>query len=68
MPVHAERLREMGKWLAVHGDSVYGTQAGIIPPAPDGSPVKLTATEENFVLTIPPPQRDMMDTVIQLER
>jgi alpha-L-fucosidase len=109
LPVHAERLQAIGKWLGVHGDSVYGTQAGIIPPAPDGStisthraethyihaleyisdcvtlrgvlpevmqatllkdgsPVKLTTRGENAVLTIPPDQREMIDTVIRLER
>ena len=109
LPVHAERLRAMGQWLAVHGESVYGTQAGIIPPTGegstvstyrdgkhyvhalqyisdcvmlrdmpvdvtratmlrDGSPGKLTTKGENIVLTIPPHQRDTMDTVICLER
>lgn len=109
LPVHAERLRAMGKWLAIHGYSVYGTQAGIVPPAADGStvsthragkhyvhalhyisdcvmlcdvpvdvtratllrdgsPVKLTTKGENIVLTIPPHQRDVTDTVICLER
>ncbi|MBN2048156.1 MAG: alpha-L-fucosidase [Anaerolineaceae bacterium] len=29
--VHANRLREMGSWLNVYGDSVYGTRAGVIP-------------------------------------
>jgi alpha-L-fucosidase len=109
LPVHAERLREVGKWLDVYGESVYGTRAGILPSAPDGSvvstlkgethdlhvldyisdcitlhgvpadlakatllkdgsPVKWTTRGENVVLTIPPHQRDLADTVIQLER
>ena len=109
LPVYAERLRAMGQWLALHGDSIYGTQAGIIPPTGDGStvstnqdakhyvhalqyisdcvmlrevpidvtratllrdgsPLKLTIKGENIVLTIPPHQRDTMDTVIRLER
>jgi alpha-L-fucosidase len=108
LPVHAERLRAMGNWLSVHGDSIYGTSAGVIPPTTDGrtvstcsggthyvhvldyvsdrivlrgvppgmmkatllkdnSPVKLTAHGENIALTIPPHQRDLSDTVIQLE-
>jgi alpha-L-fucosidase len=107
LPVHAERLRSIGKWLAVHGESVYGTQAGLMPPAPDGStvntrkggthyihalqyisdcvtlrgmpgevntatllrdgsPIKLTTKGENTILTIPPHERDNIDTVIQL--
>jgi alpha-L-fucosidase len=27
-PVHAQRLREVGAWLRVNGDAVYGTRAG----------------------------------------
>ena len=30
LPIHAERLRAVGKWLSIHGDSVYGTRAGAI--------------------------------------
>jgi alpha-L-fucosidase len=109
LPVHAERLRAVGQWLSVHGDSVYGTRAGIIPSdiqktsvttrngethyvhvldyssdcvtlrdvptdvrkatlLKDGSPLKLTRRGENVVITIPPDQRDAMDTVIKLEQ
>ncbi|HYX81859.1 MAG TPA: hypothetical protein VE714_05655, partial [Gemmatimonadales bacterium] len=33
IPPEAEsRLREIGKWLAVYGASVYGTRPGPIPP------------------------------------
>jgi alpha-L-fucosidase len=108
LPVHAERLRAMGNWLSVHGDSIYGTSAGVIPPTADGitvstcsggthyvhvldyvsdrivlrgvppgmmkatllkdnSPVKLTAHGEDIALTISPHQRDLSDTVVQLE-
>ena len=31
-PLHAERLRELGRWLAHSGASIYGTRAGAIPP------------------------------------
>jgi alpha-L-fucosidase len=34
MPLHAKRLRGVGDWLKVNGDSVYGTRAGAIPPTP----------------------------------
>ena len=30
------RLEEMGKWLQVNGESIYGTQAGCIPEQPWG--------------------------------
>ncbi len=30
LPVHAMRLRQMGSWLKLHGESVYGTRAGSI--------------------------------------
>jgi alpha-L-fucosidase len=108
LPVHVERLRAIGKWLGVYGDSIYGTRAGEIPPSHDGSTVstrkgqthyvhvldyisdcitlggvpagmkqatllqdgsllKLTTKGENLVITIPPQQRDLVDTVIRLE-
>ena len=31
VPEHAARLRGVGDWLKVNGDSVYGTRAGAIP-------------------------------------
>ncbi len=33
MPVHAQRLRAMGEWLKVNGESIYGTRAGVIAPS-----------------------------------
>lgn len=30
--LHAERLREVGRWLAHSGAAVYGTRSGVIPP------------------------------------
>lgn len=30
LAVHAKRLREVGSWLSVYGESVYGTRKGII--------------------------------------
>lgn len=32
LPVHAVRLRGVGKWLKTHKDSIYGTRAGVVPP------------------------------------
>ena len=31
-PEAVERLREMGRWLEVHGPSIYGTRRGPVPP------------------------------------
>ncbi len=31
VPLHAARLRGVGEWLKVNGESVYGTRAGVIP-------------------------------------
>lgn len=31
LPIHARRLREMGTWLRLNGQSVYGTRGGGIP-------------------------------------
>ena len=35
LPVHAQRLKELGAWLARNGEAVYGTRAGVIA-TPDG--------------------------------
>ena len=32
LPEHVRRLREMGMWLKLNGESVYGTRPGVIPP------------------------------------
>jgi len=32
VPTHVSRLHAMGRWLRTHGESVYGTRAGVIPP------------------------------------
>ena len=31
LPIHAQRLRELGAWLDQYGESIYGTRAGAIP-------------------------------------
>jgi alpha-L-fucosidase len=33
-PEHVARLRQMGAWLKIHGESIYGTQASPFPTAP----------------------------------
>jgi alpha-L-fucosidase len=35
-PEHVERLRAIGQWLKAHGDSIYGTRRGPVPPRPWG--------------------------------
>ncbi len=35
-PEAADRLRELGRWLARFGDSIYGTRGGPVPPRPWG--------------------------------
>jgi alpha-L-fucosidase len=35
-PEHAARLREIGEWLAVHGEAIYGTRGGPVTPRPWG--------------------------------
>jgi alpha-L-fucosidase len=33
LPAHIERLRGVGKWLRIFGESIYGTRAGTIAPS-----------------------------------
>jgi len=35
-PEFVTRLREVGAWLATHGEAIYGTRGGPIPPRPWG--------------------------------
>jgi alpha-L-fucosidase len=35
-PEQVERLKAMGAWLKVNGESIYGTRGGPIPPRPWG--------------------------------
>jgi alpha-L-fucosidase len=35
-PEHSARLKEVGDWLAVHGESIYGTRGGPVTPRPWG--------------------------------
>ncbi len=49
LPVHAERLRAVGQWLAMNGESIYGTRAGLIPPAQDGSFVSTSQGKVQYI-------------------
>jgi alpha-L-fucosidase len=49
LPVHADRLRAMGQWLSVYGDSVYGTRAGVMPPSTNGLSVSTCKGESHYV-------------------
>jgi alpha-L-fucosidase len=49
LPVHAERLREMGQWLNIYGEAVYGTRAGVIR-TPDGVSTRKGST--HYVLAL----------------
>ncbi|MCL5997414.1 MAG: alpha-L-fucosidase, partial [Chloroflexi bacterium] len=35
LPEHARRLREMGAWLRLNGESIYGTRVGAVMATPD---------------------------------
>lgn len=35
LPVHAQRLRQMGEWMKRNGESIYGTRAGKIAASAD---------------------------------
>lgn len=43
-PEHIERLEAMGGWLRKHGESVYGTRPGPLPPQPWGYTVQNPST------------------------
>jgi alpha-L-fucosidase len=49
LPAHAERLRAVGKWLGLHGDSVYRTRAGVVAPASAGTTVSTCSGETHYV-------------------
>lgn len=42
---HKSRLKAIGQWLETHGESIYGTRGGPIPPRPWG----VTTTKGNTV-------------------
>ena len=49
-PEHSARLKEVGDWLAVHGESIYGTRGGPVTPRPWGVTTKKGSTVYVHVL------------------
>jgi alpha-L-fucosidase len=49
LPVHVQRLREMGDWLRVYGEAIYGARTGLIT-VPDG--VSTSKGSDHFVLSL----------------
>ncbi|MFI5456706.1 MAG: alpha-L-fucosidase [Isosphaerales bacterium] len=55
----AQRLQEVGKWLATYGESVYGTRRGPIPPQPWGvSTAKGSPADQKIYLHVLTPKDD----------
>ena len=48
-----DRLRQIGKWLATYGRSIYGTRAGPVPPRPWGATTRRGDTVFVHVLSWP---------------
>lgn len=46
-PEFVERLKEIGKWTAKYGDTIYGTRGGVIPPQEWG--VSTRKGEKHFI-------------------
>ncbi len=49
-PEHVKRLEEVGGWLKVHGESIYGTRGGPVSPRPWGVTTKKGSTVYVHVL------------------
>ena len=49
-PEHSARLKEVGEWLAVHGESIYGSRGGPVTPRPWGVTTKKGSTVYVHVL------------------
>ncbi|MBK9745269.1 MAG: alpha-L-fucosidase [Chloroflexi bacterium] len=52
VPLHAARLRSVGAWLRVNGESIYGTRAGVI--APTAASVSTHAGSMHYVHVLNP--------------
>jgi alpha-L-fucosidase len=62
-PRQVERLKEMGTWLKVNGESIYGTRGGPIPPQSWG----VTTHKNNVVYLHVLSETDQQIAVPQLE-
>jgi len=49
-PRQVERLREMGEWLALHGDGVYGTRGGPFMPGAWGASTRRGDKIQLFIM------------------
>ena len=64
--VAVQRLAEMGEWMKVYGETIYGTRGGCVAPHVDGTPVKYQKNQEGYTLLLREVPADI-DTVIELE-
>ncbi len=49
LPVHVERLKAVGEWLDVYGESIYETRAGVISVSSNGLTVSTCKDETHYV-------------------
>ena len=49
-PEHIARLKEVGEWLTVHGESIYGSRGGPVTPRPWGVTTRKGSTVYVHVL------------------
>ena len=52
LPLHVQRLQEMGAWLRANGEGIYGTRAGVIT-SPDGVSTRRGGTHYVHALNYP---------------
>ncbi len=59
---HIQRLAQVGEWLRVHGESIYATRAGVIPPQADGTIFSTRHGDVHYVHVL-----DYLSDVVLLE-